>query len=179
LLTPIEAHKGSAHDANAGAACPFAPRCLSKKSVCEDGETGTSRCLDAGTTSAVTCTTKSEEPEPMKRFPEGFVWGAATSSYQIEGATREDGRGESIWDRFARIPGAIADGSNGDRACDHYHRYASDVELMSSLAIRAYRFSIAWPRVLPDGRAGNVEPRGLDFYDRLVDRLLAPTSRRS
>lgn len=108
----------------------------------------------------------------MKRFPEGFVWGSATSSYQIEGAVREDGRGESIWDRFARRPGAIADGSSGDVACDHYHRFPSDIDLMASLGIPAYRFSIAWPRVLPEGRRGRVETRGLDFYDRLVDRLL-------
>lgn len=109
----------------------------------------------------------------MKRFPEGFVWGAATSSYQIEGATAEDGRGESIWDRYARVPGAIVDGSNGDVACDHYHRYEADVDMMASLGLQAYRFSIAWPRVLPEGRRAQVEPRGLDFYDRLVDRLLA------
>jgi beta-glucosidase len=108
----------------------------------------------------------------MKRFPEGFLWGAATSSYQIEGAAREDGRGESIWDRFARIPGAIADGSNGDVACDHYHRFKADVDLMASLGIQAYRFSVAWPRILPEGRKERIEPRGLDFYDRLVDALL-------
>ncbi len=108
----------------------------------------------------------------MKRFPEGFVWGSATSSYQIEGAVHEDGRGESIWDRFARKPGAITDGSNGDVACDHYHRVAADVDMMASLGMAAYRFSIAWPRVLPEGRKGRVETRGLDFYDRLTDRLL-------
>jgi len=108
----------------------------------------------------------------MKRFPEGFVWGVATSSYQIEGAAFEDGRGESIWDRFARKPGAIVDGSNGDVACDHYRLSAADVDLMASLGMQAYRFSIAWPRILPQGQKRGVETRGLDFYDRLVDRLL-------
>ncbi|MEZ4297319.1 MAG: GH1 family beta-glucosidase [Polyangiaceae bacterium] len=108
----------------------------------------------------------------MKQFPEGFIWGAATSSYQIEGATREDGRGESIWDRFAKVPGAIADGSSGDVACDHYHRVDADVDLMATLGLQAYRFSIAWPRILPEGKKSHVEPRGLDFYDRLVDALL-------
>jgi beta-glucosidase len=104
-------------------------------------------------------------------FHEKFVWGVATSSYQIEGAAHEDGRGESIWDYFARIPGKIADLSNGDIACDHYNFYREDVLLMKRLGIRAYRFSIAWPRILPAGR-GAVEPRGLDFYSRLVDALL-------
>jgi beta-glucosidase len=106
------------------------------------------------------------------RFPSGFVWGAATSSYQIEGATFEDGRGESVWDRFCRTPGKVADGATGDHACDHYHRWREDIALMQRLGLRAYRFSIAWPRVIPDGR-GAVNPRGLDFYDRLVDGLLA------
>ena len=105
-------------------------------------------------------------------FPPGFVWGAATSAYQIEGATNEDGRGESIWDRFARSESRIEDGSTGDVACDHYHRWQEDVGLMNRLRLRAYRFSIAWPRVFASGRAP-VNPRGLDFYDRLVDALLA------
>jgi beta-glucosidase len=105
------------------------------------------------------------------QFPPGFVWGTATSAFQIEGATREDGRGESIWDRFARTPGAVRDGSDGDVACDHYHRYAEDVGIMSELGVGAYRFSVAWPRVIPGGR-GEVNARGLDFYSRLVDRLL-------
>jgi beta-glucosidase len=108
----------------------------------------------------------------VKRFPEGFIWGAATSSHQIEGAVDEDGRGESIWDRFATVPGAIVDGSSGAVACDHYHRYPQDIELMRSLRLGAYRFSLAWPRILPNGRGGRIETRGLDFYDRLVDGLL-------
>jgi beta-glucosidase len=105
-------------------------------------------------------------------FPKGFVWGGATSSYQIEGATNEDGRGESIWDRFAKTPGKVADGSGGDVACDHYHRWREDIALMKGLGLAAYRFSVAWPRVLPLGR-GSVNERGLDFYSRLVDGLLA------
>src|SRR5262245_60060738 len=104
-------------------------------------------------------------------FPAGFVWGVATSAYQIEGATGADGRGESVWDAFTRIPGKIADGTNGDTACEHYHRYRDDVALMKRLGMKAYRFSIAWQRILPAGR-GPVEPRGLDFYSRLVDALL-------
>ncbi|MFO1109970.1 MAG: GH1 family beta-glucosidase [Bradyrhizobium sp.] len=105
-------------------------------------------------------------------FPDGFVWGTATSSYQVEGAVNEDGRGPSIWDRFARMPGTIADRSNGDTATDHYHRYKEDVQLMKSLGTTAYRFSIAWPRVFPEG-SGAPNPKGLDFYNRLVDALLA------
>jgi beta-glucosidase len=104
-------------------------------------------------------------------FPPDFTWGVATAAYQIEGAWNEDGRGESIWDRFARTPGKIEDGSNGDVACDHYHRWREDIALMQSLSIQAYRFSIAWPRILPQGH-GQVNQVGLDFYNRLVDGLL-------
>ena len=106
------------------------------------------------------------------RFPDGFLWGAATAAYQIEGAARDDGRGPSIWDTFCRQPGRVAQGHTGDVACDHYHRYRGDVALMADLGLRAYRFSVAWPRIQPDG-TGPVEPRGLDFYDRLVDELRA------
>ncbi|MEW2381011.1 GH1 family beta-glucosidase [Micromonospora sp. NPDC047707] len=106
------------------------------------------------------------------RFPEGFRWGAATAAYQIEGAVRDDGRGPSIWDTFSRTPGKVHQGHTGDVACDHYHRYADDVALMAELGLRTYRFSVAWPRIQPDG-TGPVNPRGLDFYDRLVDALLA------
>jgi len=105
-------------------------------------------------------------------FPEGFIWGAATSAYQIEGAVNEDGRGPSIWDRFSHTPGATRDGHTGDVACDHYHRYQEDVALMADLGLKAYRFSIAWPRIFPNGR-GAINQAGLDFYRRLVDRLLA------
>lgn len=104
-------------------------------------------------------------------FSGEFMWGAATSACQIEGAWNEDGKGESIWDRFSRMPGRIQDGSTPDVACDHYHRMPTDVALMKEIGITAYRFSISWPRILPDGR-GRVEPRGLAFYDRLVDELL-------
>ena len=107
----------------------------------------------------------------MAQFPENFLWGVATASYQIEGAATEDGRGESIWDRFCATPGKVLNGDSGLVACDHYHRYREDVALMRELGVKAYRFSIAWPRILPDGR-GQVNPAGLDFYDRLVDTLL-------
>jgi beta-glucosidase len=105
------------------------------------------------------------------RFPTGFVWGAATASFQIEGATTVDGRTDSIWDEFCRRPGAVAGGDTGEPAADHYRRYGADVDLMTSLGLAAYRFSVAWPRVRPDG--GQANAAGLDFYDRLVDRLLA------
>src|SRR6266700_806282 len=104
-------------------------------------------------------------------FPADFLWGAATASYQIEGAAYEDGRGLSIWDQFAAIPGKVHQGENGDVAADHYHRMPEDVALMAKLGLNAYRFSIAWPRILPQG-TGTVNGRGLDFYDRLVDTLL-------
>jgi len=105
-----------------------------------------------------------------QELPAGFVWGAATAAYQIEGAVQEDGRGESIWDRFAHEPGHVEGGDNGDVACDHYHRYREDVDLIARLGLDAYRFSVSWPRVIPDG-TGPVNARGLDFYDRLVDEL--------
>ena len=105
------------------------------------------------------------------QFPANFLWGAATASYQIEGAWNADGKGESIWDRFSHTPGKIEDGSSGDVACDHYHRYPEDIALMRQLGLKAYRFSTSWPRVLPEGQ-GRANPAGLDFYDRLVDRLL-------
>ncbi|MFI7113115.1 GH1 family beta-glucosidase [Nonomuraea sp. NPDC050227] len=101
-----------------------------------------------------------------------FLWGTATAAYQIEGAVAEDGRGASIWDTFAHEPGRTRDGHTGDVACDHYHRWREDVALMSGLGVNAYRFSIAWPRVQPLG-AGEVNPAGLDFYERLTDGLLA------
>jgi len=106
-----------------------------------------------------------------ERFPLGFVWGVATSAYQVEGAAHEDGRGDSIWDEFCRRPGAIKDGASGDRACDHYHRVAEDIGLIASLGANAYRFSIAWARVQPLG-AGAWNEKGFDFYERLVDGLL-------
>ena len=106
------------------------------------------------------------------RLPDDFLWGAAVSAYQIEGATDKDGRGESIWDRFSATPGSIANGDNGRIACDSYNRYRDDVRLMRELGLSAFRFSIAWPRILPAGR-GRPNAAGLDFYDRFVDELLA------
>jgi beta-glucosidase len=104
-------------------------------------------------------------------FPDGFSWGVATSAFQIEGAVKEDGRGASIWDTYAHTPGKIKDGHNADVANDHYHRYKDDVRLMRDIGVKAYRFSIAWPRIFPDG-TGQPNPKGLDFYNRLLDALL-------
>jgi beta-glucosidase len=127
----------------------------------------------------MTATVTSESVQPgdaaqpaTTRFPDGFVWGSATASYQIEGAATEDGRGPSIWDTFSRTPGKVHAGHTGDVACDHYHRYRDDVAIMADLGLQAYRFSVAWPRIQPDG-TGPVNTRGLDFYDRLTDELLS------
>jgi beta-glucosidase len=111
-------------------------------------------------------------PVAVKDLPKNFVWGVSTSSYQIEGAVDADGRGPSVWDGYSRVPGHIANGDNGDTACDHYHRYREDVALMHKMCLGAYRFSVAWPRVLPQG-TGAANPAGLAFYDRLIDELLA------
>jgi beta-glucosidase len=182
------------------AGCPFAPSCPEVMETCRrevpprvrlDGEEHWVRCqlyspatADDGSESAFTISLNEVNPfglslaagagrGAMSRttFPSGFLWGAATSAYQIEGAVREDGRGESIWDRFCRTPGRVEGDANGDVACDHYHRYRDDVELMSGLGLKAYRFSVAWPRVLPQG-SGAANAAGLDFYSRLVDALL-------
>jgi beta-glucosidase len=110
-------------------------------------------------------------PADNNSFPENFWWGAATAAYQFEGAANEDGRKPSVWDTFSHTPGRVAQGDTGDVACDHYHRFADDVKLMAELGIKHYRFSIAWPRVIPDGR-GVVNEKGVDFYRRLVDKLL-------
>ncbi|WP_370419388.1 GH1 family beta-glucosidase [Streptomyces sp. QH1-20] len=114
----------------------------------------------------------SPSPSPSVNFPPGFLWGAATAAYQVEGAAREGGRTPSIWDVFARIPGKVFGGDTGDTATDHYHRHHEDVALMAELGLGAYRFSVSWPRVQPTGR-GPASPRGLDFYRALVDDLLA------
>ncbi|NMM23489.1 MAG: beta-glucosidase [Phycicoccus sp.] len=108
---------------------------------------------------------------PKIRFPEGFLWGAATAAYQIEGAVEEDGRGPSIWDTFSHTPGAVINGDTGDHACDHYHRWEKDLDLLSDLGVGSYRFSVAWPRIVPTG-SGAINAKGLDFYDRLVDALV-------
>ena len=110
--------------------------------------------------------------DALRAFPPGFLWGTATASYQVEGAVHEDGRGPSIWDTFSHTPGKVVNNANGDVADDHYHRYKDDVQLMKALGVKAYRFSIAWPRVFPNGD-GPANPKGLDFYNRLVDELLA------
>jgi beta-glucosidase len=118
--------------------------------------------------------TTTTEPVPVltrNAFPVDFRWGCSTSAYQIEGAATEDGRGESIWDRFCDMAGTIRDGSSGAVACNHYHRWPQDLDLGAALGLNAYRFSIAWPRILPAGR-GPANPRGLDFYSRLVDGML-------
>ena len=105
-----------------------------------------------------------------RTFPSNFLFGAATAAFQIEGAAREDGRRDSIWDAFCRVPGAVINADNGDVACDHYHRYADDVALMKSMGLQTYRFSTSWSRVRPDG--GALNPKGIDFYQRLTDELL-------
>lgn len=103
-------------------------------------------------------------------FPSDFCWGTATAAFQIEGAHSEDGKGESIWDRFTRLPGKIADGKNGEVACDHYHRYREDLRLMKEIGLNSYRFSVAWPRIFPEGR-GQVNQKGVDFYKALLEGL--------
>lgn len=110
-------------------------------------------------------------PDEFIAFPKDFTWGAATAAYQIEGHTRADGRGESIWDTFCRVPGVIEEGASGEGACDHYVRWRDDIKLMQDLGLKSYRLSIAWPRILPAG-AGAVNAKGLDFYERLIDALL-------
>jgi beta-glucosidase len=118
-------------------------------------------------TGSVTTTSKTS----VERFPADFAWGAATAAYQVEGAASEDGRGESIWDRFCASPGKVANGDTGAVACDSYHRHHEDARLIGELGLDAFRLSISWSRVLPDGR-GHVNGAGLDYYDRLVDDLL-------
>src|SRR5689334_530949 len=108
---------------------------------------------------------------PAKLMPEGFTWGAATASYQIEGSVTADGRGPSIWDTFSATPGAVRHGDTGAIACDNYQRWESDLDLLTDLGVKGYRFSLAWPRILPDG-TGEVNQAGLDHYRRLVDGLL-------
>ena len=106
------------------------------------------------------------------QFPSGFYWGVATAAYQIEGSPEADGKGKSIWDTYAHTPGKVQNGDTGDVANDHYRRYKEDVALMKDMGAKAYRFSIAWPRIFPNG-AGEANPKGIDFYSRLVDELLA------
>ncbi|WP_219463527.1 GH1 family beta-glucosidase [Nonomuraea rhizosphaerae] len=116
-------------------------------------------------------TTQEEQTRTGLRFPAGFAFGSATSAYQIEGAVADDGRGTSIWDTFTKTPGRVLNGDNADVAIDHYHRYREDVAVMAELGLSAYRFSVSWPRVQPDG-SGKINHKGLDFYKRLTDELL-------
>ena len=105
-------------------------------------------------------------------FKKDFIWGAATASYQIEGAWNEDGKGSNIWDDFSHIPGKVDFGATGDTACDHYHRYKEDVQLMKKCGLKAYRFSISWARILPEG-TGTVNEKGIEFYNNLINELIA------
>ncbi len=126
------------------------------------------------------CNTKSETDEKQPRiltpknnlsFPKGFLWGTATAAYQIEGAVKEDGRGKSVWDTFSHTPGKILNNDNGDIACDFYHKYKEDIQLIKSLNAKSYRFSISWSRIFPEG-TGTPNQKGVDFYNRMVDELL-------
>ncbi|RYD28373.1 MAG: glycosyl hydrolase family protein, partial [Lysobacteraceae bacterium] len=111
-------------------------------------------------------------PVGPQSFPDDFLWGCATASYQIEGAVAEDGRGRTNWDVFAHSKGRVANGDTGDVACDSYHRYAEDIALLKGLGVKAYRLSLAWSRIFPDGR-GTPNRKGVDYYNRLIDALLA------
>src|SRR6201995_3363856 len=130
------------------------------------GGTGLARA-ESGTTRDA----EAEIASTPRKFPEGFLWGSATASYQVEGAVHEDGRGPSIWDTFSHTPGKTNNGDTGDVADDHYHRYKEDIALMKALGLKTYRFSVAWPRVFPQG-SGTPNPKGLDFYNRMLDELL-------
>ena len=105
------------------------------------------------------------------KFPNDFFWGTATASYQIEGATDKDGKSKSIWDTFTHTPGKVKNNENGDTAVDHYHRYEEDIELMANINLNSYRFSLAWTRIIPEGM-GKINPKGIDFYSRLIDKCL-------
>jgi beta-glucosidase len=148
---------------------------LSRRALLAAGSLATPGTLASGSDAAARSLSVShpsaDGPPSTPQFPRGFRWGTATSAYQIEGAAHEDGRGLSIWDTFAQMPRRIRDGSNGDVSVDHYHRYKEDVALMKGLGAQAYRFSIAWPRLFPEG-TGALNAKGLAFYDRLVDELL-------
>ena len=109
--------------------------------------------------------------EHSKGFPEDFLWGSASAAYQVEGAWNEDGKGPSNWDEFVRIPGKTFKATTGDKAVDHYHRFKEDVALMAEMGLKTYRFSISWPRIIPDGN-GEINEKGLAFYDELIDELI-------
>jgi len=123
--------------------------------------------------SSLRASQRQAQPAPEdRRFPDDFQWGVSTAAYQVEGAVDKDGRAPSIWDSFCRIPGKVSNGDTGDQACDHYHRFGEDVSIMAELGVRHYRLSTSWSRIMPSGR-GQINPAGLDFYERLVDRLLS------
>ena len=132
---------------------------------------GCSVSSKAGTAASTGSPARQFSPSAEITFPKGFFWGAATASYQIEGAWNEDGKGESIWDRFVHTPGRIKNGDNGDVACDSYHRWREDIALLRAMNLTSYRFSLSWPRVQPSG-AGAVNAKGVEYYSRLVDALL-------
>jgi len=147
---------------------------LSRRTLLAAGSLATLGVLTPGSDTTARTSSASRPTDGLPsalQFPKGFRWGTATSAYQVEGAAQDDGRGPSIWDTFAQMPGRIRDGSNGNVSVDHYHRYKEDVALMKGLGAKAYRFSIAWPRLFPDGR-GALNAKGLAFYDRLIDELL-------
>ena len=148
------------------------PTGLTRRDLAKIAGSSTLGVLATATAEAQAQSNEANAPSAARKFPDGFLWGTATSSYQIEGAWNEDGKGESIWDRFAHTPGKIKNGDTGDLALDHYHRYKEDIQLMKALGARTYRFSISWPRIFPEG-TGAPNAKGLDFYDRLVDELLA------
>jgi beta-glucosidase len=131
---------------------------------------GARAALAANAAPAASAASLGRKPVGISPFPKDFVWGVATASYQVEGAAAEDGRGPSVWDVFSKKPGAVFEGHTGDVACDHYHRYKEDVALMKTLGVKGYRFSVSWTRILPDG-AGAQNPKGFDFYNRLLDEL--------
>src|SRR5262249_49689842 len=162
---------GSRGCSRTGAYNPIGARCETSVRIVE---CRSARCALVANTPGGRQATRQRRCTQMaadRSFPDGFHWGVATSSYQIEGAWDEDGKGPSIWDTFAHTPGKIKNGDTGDVANDHYHRYEEDVALMKSIGATAYRFSIAWPRIFPEG-AGEPNPKGIDFYHRLVDALL-------
>ena len=132
---------------------------------------GCSVSSKAGTAPAAAARAHQFDTSFETTFPKGFFWGTATAAYQIEGAWNEDGKGESIWDRFAHTPGKIKNGDTGDVACDSYHRWREDIALMRAMNLNSYRFSIAWPRIQPSG-SGAANAKGVDYYCRLVDALL-------
>jgi beta-glucosidase len=148
------------------------PTRMTRRDLTKIAGSSTLGVLATATGEAQAQSNEANAPSAARKFPNGFLWGTATSSYQIEGAWNEDGKGESIWDRFAHTLGKIKNGDTGDVALDHYHRYKQDIQLMKAMGARTYRFSVSWPRMFPEG-VGASNAKGLDFYNRLVDELLA------